>query len=513
MQYFRPTIVGIFKKNSIKCKCYFTEKIYAYGSKEPLKLAGGFKAKVSFNNKVIDIVNFLVLEGEGEPILGTDTLTKLGILKIEPEINNLVKDDSTAEIVDRYKSLFKGIGKLKDFQLKIPIDSSIEPVCQTARRVPYHLRDKLSQKLKELKKLDIIEKTTGPTHWVSPVIVVPKSDGDIRLCFDIRRANLAVKRERHPIPTIEELLQEMNQSKIFSKLDVKWAHHQIELDPESRDITTFATHEGFRYKRLMFGVSCAPEMYKRTMQQTLAGCKGVRNILDDIIVFASSEKEHNERLEEVLKKLKEKGLKLNKEKCCFNMIKLEFMGHVLSKDGVAPEESKIKLVASAREPKNASEVRSFLRLVNYCGRFIPDLATISEPLRKLTRKSTMFTRGESEEESFQTLKQKLCDAPVLNYFDKTCHTQVIADASPYGLAAVLVQKQNNQNRIIAYESRTLSQIERKYSQTEKEALALVWSCERFHLYLYGADFDLLTDHKALEFIFSPRSKPSARIER
>ena len=125
----------------------------------------------------------------------------------------------------------------------------------------------------------------------------------------------------------------------------------------------------------------------------------------------------------------------------------------------------------------------------------------------------MFTWGESEEESFQTLKQKLCDPPALDYFDKICHTQVIAEASPYGLAAVLVQKQNGQNRIIAYASRALSQIERKYSQTEKETLALVWSCERFHVYLYGADFDLLTDHKALEFIFFPRSKPSARIER
>ena len=313
-----------------------------------------------------------------------------------------------AEIVDRYETLFKGIGKLKDFQLKIPIDSSIEFVCQTARWVPHHLRDKLSQKLKELEKLDIIEKcpTHGPTHWASPVIVVPKSDGDIRLFVDMRRANLAVKRKRHLIPTIEELLQEMNQSKIFSKLDVKWAYQQIELDPESRDITTFATHEGlFRYKRLMFGVSCAPEMYQRSRQQTLAGCKGVRNIHDGIIVFASSEKEHDERLEEVLKRLKEKGLKLNKEKCYFNMMKLEFMGHVLSKDGVAPEESKIKAVASAREPKNASEVRSFLGLVNYCGRFIPDLATISKPLRKLTRKSIILTWGESEEELFQILKQ------------------------------------------------------------------------------------------------------------
>ena len=301
---------------------------------------------------MIDNVNFLILEGEGEPILGTDTLTKLGILKIEPEINKLVKEDSTAEIVDRYKILFKGIGKLKNFQLKIPIDSSIEPVVKL-HVVPYHIRDKLSQKLKELEELvDIIEKTTGPTHWVSSVIVVPKSDGDIRLCVDMRRANLAVKRERHSVPTMEELLQEINQSKIFSKPDVKWAYHQIDLDPESRNITTFPTHEGlFRYKRLMFGISCAPEMYQKSMQQTLAGCKGGRNILDDIIVFASSEKEHNKRLEEVLKRLKEKGLKLNKEKCCFNMMKLEFMGHVFSKDGVSPEESKSKSSSICKRTK------------------------------------------------------------------------------------------------------------------------------------------------------------------
>ena len=135
--------------------------------------------------------------------------------------------------------------------------------------------------MKELKELDIIKKTTGPTHWAIRIIAVPKSDRDICLRADIRRANLAVKREKHPI-------------QIFSKLEVKWAYHQVELDPESRDITTFATHEGlFGYKSLIFGVSCAIEMYQRTMQQTLSGSKKVRNIFDDITVFASSEKEYN----------------------------------------------------------------------------------------------------------------------------------------------------------------------------------------------------------------------------
>jgi len=203
---------------------------------------------------------------------------------------------------------------------------------------------------------------------------------------------------------------------MFSTLDVKWAFHQIELDPESRDITTFATHEGlYRYKRPMFGVSCVPEMYQRTLQQTLAGCEGVRNILDDIIVFASSEKENNKRLEAVLQRIKESGLTLNKDKCCFKMAELEFMGHVLSANGIAPEEAKVKAVSLAREPKSASEVCSFLGLVNYCGHFIPDLATISEPMRKLTRKDAVFKWNKSQRESFRALKHKLYNAPVYAY--------------------------------------------------------------------------------------------------
>ena len=381
-------------------------------------------------------VDFLVMEGKGEPILGKETALALGILKIEPSINTLIDENQNSdnvvnEILKRYNTVFEGVGKLKNFQLKIPLDTSVEAVCQNVRRIPYHLREKLSTKLKELEKLGIVEKTSGPTKWASPVIVVPKPDDDIRLCVDMRRANLAVKRERYPIPTIEELLQEMNQSKIFSKLDVKWAYHQIELKPESRDITTFVTHEGlYRYKRLMFGISCASEMYQRTMQQTLAGCKGVRNIMDDIIIFASSEEEHKEGLEAVLQRIQENGLTLNKKKCRLNMPKLEFMGHVLSAKGIAPEEAKIEAVASAREPKSASEVRSFLGLVNYCGRFIPDMATISEPLRQLTRKGAIFTWAETQKQSFEALKQKLCDVPALGYFDKTCQTKVIADASP-----------------------------------------------------------------------------------
>ena len=370
------------KRRKIQCMstCYL-HNLYPYGSKEPLQVAGKFTAQVAVGEKLADSVDFTVIEGEGPALLGRDTAMSLGILKLGLEVNALngMVDgpEGQSSILDQYPNCCNGIGKLKDFQLKIPIDPEIQPVAQKMRRIPYHLRDKLTEKLEELVELDIIERVEGPSSWVSPVVVVPKSSGDIRLCIDMRQANTAVKRERYPIPTIDEVVQDMSQSKVFSKLDLKSVYHQIELSPESRDITTFATHLGlYRYKRLMFGISCAPEMYQRVLQQVLQGCEGAQNIIDDIIVHASTEEEHDRRVEEVVKVLTERGFTFNREKCQFKMPKLEFLGHVLSERGIGPADVKVRAVVDAREPMNAAEVRSFLGLVNFTARFIPDLATI-----------------------------------------------------------------------------------------------------------------------------------------
>ena len=209
---------------------------------------------------------------------------------------------------EKFPGCCEGIGKVKDFQ--------VQPVAQPIRKVPYHLRDKLSTKLDELVELDMIEKVSGPSSWVSPVVVVPNPSGDICLCVDMRQANTAVKRERVPIPTIDEVLQDLNQSKFFSKLDLTSAYHQIELSPESRDITTFGTHKGlYRYKRLMFGISCAPEMYQMVLHQVLQECDGAHNILDDVIVHAPTEEEHDKRFENVVRELSSRGLTLNQDKC------------------------------------------------------------------------------------------------------------------------------------------------------------------------------------------------------
>ena len=205
-------------------------------------------------------------------------------------------------------------------------------------------------------------------------------------------------------------MHDLNGSTVFSKLDIKWAFHQVELSEGSRPITTFATHKGLlRYKRLMFGVSCAPEMYQRVIQQVLEGCEGVRNIHDDIIVHGRTVDEHDRRLEKAMERIQDRGLTLNKEKCKFHMSELEFMGHLLSARGIGPTQAKVEAVTEARQAESAAEVRSFLGLMNFCARFSPDLATVSESLRKLTRKDAHFSWGKEQELAFNELKKRLAN--------------------------------------------------------------------------------------------------------
>ena len=222
-------------------------------------------------------------------------------------------------------------------------------------RLPFGLRDKVDQKLDDLLDKDIIEEVPNtPTTWVLPLVVVPKPDEDIRVCVE------AIMRECHPIPTIEEILSDLNGSTVFSKLDLKWGFHQVELEEKSQEITTSVTHRGlYRYKRLMFGISSAPEKYQ-IISDVIQGCSGVANIADDLIVHRADLEEHDRNLHVVLQRLRESGLTLNGEKCQFRLHKLTFFGHDLSSEGVTPSEEKIAAVVNAQAPKNVSEVRSFV---------------------------------------------------------------------------------------------------------------------------------------------------------
>ena len=253
------------KAKRIKCKSVKSAtQIYAYGSSNPLKVAGKFIADIACQGNEVNQVEFIVIEGVGKPLLGKKTAVQLGVLKIGPQLTipdgiNLVEDCSFGDsIKEQYPQCFKGIGKLKDRQLKIRLDPNVKPVAQKARRIPYGLQSKVEAKLDELESLGIIEKVEGPAKWASPLVIVPKPNGEIRLCTDMRKANEAIVREKFPIPTVDDILHEINGSEVFSKLDLRHGYHQLELDDESREITTTVTHKGhYRYTRLIFGLNNA----------------------------------------------------------------------------------------------------------------------------------------------------------------------------------------------------------------------------------------------------------------
>jgi hypothetical protein len=489
-------------------------RLYAYGSTEPIPIKGTFSCNVEIGDQACS-AEFVVIKGKGPALLGKRTAIELGILHIGPVHHVESQCKVPSDIMKKYSSVFQGVGKLKDRQIQLHVDQSVPPVAQPLRRTPFQLKRKVEQKVKELIDMDIIEPVKSATPWVSPVVIVPKANNDIRICVDMRRANEAINRVRHPIPTTDEVLQSMNGSTVFTKLDLKMGYHQLELEPSSRDITVFSCSAGvYRYKRLSFGVNSASEQYQYEIQRVLTGLEGALNISDDIIIHGKGDEAHDKNMEAAMKRIQESGLTLNPDKCQFRMTKLVFMGILASEKGIGPTEARVEAVNSAREPESASEVRSFLGLVNFSARFIPNLATIAEPLRRLTKKDVPFKFGEDERGAFNELKKALAECGTLSYYDPDAPTQIFTDASPVGLGAVLIQKQGGEWVAVNYASRSLTDCEGGYSQTEKEALGVVWGCEKFHQYVYGMnEFDLITDHKALEQIYGPRSRPCARIER
>ena len=234
--------------------------------------------------------------------------------------------------------MFKGIGQLKNVEIKLHINETVPPVAQSARRIPFHMRKKVSKELENLEQQGIIEKVEGPTPWVSPLVIIPKKNGDVQLCVDMRMANKAINRERHPSPTVDDVIHTLNGATVFSKLDLRAGYHQLTLAPECRYITTFATHKGLRrYARLNFGTNSASEVFQKVINEQIRDIRGSLNISDDVIVFGMTQADHDKALQAVFQKFSEVGLTLNKNKSS-----LTFFGFVFSAKGISSDPRKFK---------------------------------------------------------------------------------------------------------------------------------------------------------------------------
>ncbi|XP_062541083.1 uncharacterized protein K02A2.6-like [Armigeres subalbatus] len=457
---------------------------------------------------------FHVVDFEQPPLLSKDTCLALKLIKLCFSIN--AEQTKTAEqIVKKYPEVFEGLGKF-DGAVNLEVDVNIKPSVQHPRRVAVTLRNELERTLNDMEQQGVICKQEDNTDWVSNIVLV-KRNNKIRVCLDPIVLNKALKRPHYPMPTVNEILPELTNAKVFSTLDAKCGFWQVCLDEQSSKLTTFWTPFGrYRWLRMPFGISPAPEIFQKKLHEALHGLRGVRALADDILIFGCGDTieeavlDHNRCLEALFIRVKQQNIKLNVDKVKLCQENVKFFGHVLTPAGVKVDPDKISSIIAMESPKDMPALQRFLGTITYLTNYLPSLSTVAEPLRRLTNKDEPWTWNYEQECVFMQLKSMVTSAPVLRYFDSNKDVVIQCDSSSVGLGAVLMQD----GHPIVYASKTLSSTERKYAQIEKETLAILFACRKFELYILGKPVMVETDHQPLIRIFKkPLVEAPLRIQR
>ena len=317
--------------------------------------------------------------------------------------------------------------------------------------------------------------------------------------------NLQLEDHRQPIPLPEDLMCKLGRGYCFSKIDLANAYNQICLSPDSQKKLALSTHKGvLLQKSLPFEIKSAAGYFQEVMEQLTQNFRGVAVYFDDILVSGDNAKDHLMNLRALFKRLEEKGLRCNCEKCVFAQVSIDYLGHTLSSRGIA-KGSKVDAILEMPTPKNISTLKSFLASVQFYSKFLPPyFLEITKPLYKLTRKGQQWNWGEEEATSFKKIKWLLCTETVLAHYDPSLPLDLSCDALECGIAAVLFHRfADGSERPILNISKILSTTQRRYSQIQKEALSLVYALRKFHQFLYGRKFIVVTDHKPLVTLFAP----------
>ena len=378
-----------------------------------------------------------VVEGDGPNLMGRDWLS---LLEVNLGEVNLLKNDCLLQTaLDKHCLVFNDeLGCIKDMKVKLLIDSTAKPKFFKPRSVPFTLRDKVETELQRLESLGIISPVKF-SKWAAPIVSVVKKNGTVHICGDYKvTANRATLTESYPLPLVDELMTDVAGGKYFTKLDLSQAYLQLPLDHESSELLTINTHKGlFKYNRLLFGVSSAPAIFQRSMETLLRGLNGVSVYFDDILITGSTHENHLHNLAAVLEQIEQAGLKLNHSKCFFLQPRLEYLGHVIDEAGRHPTEDKIRAIKEAPAPTNITELHSFLGMITYYSKFIPNMSTKLTHLYALLAKKKRWSLHTKEQAAFQLAKQALHSDAVLVHFDSSKPLILACDASQYGIGAVL----------------------------------------------------------------------------
>lgn len=486
-------------------------------SGELLPVLGTVDVEVVYDSQTVTLP-IVVIKGQGSSLFGRNWLKHI---KLNWSTINTVRfQSSVSELIQKHSKVFrKELGTLQGTEAKIFVPSNAQPRFFKPRPLPYVLKDKVEKELERLQQQGVITPVQF-SDWAAPIVPVVKSDGNIRICGDYKvTANAVSKLDSYPLPRVEDLFAVLSGGKLFSKLDLTHAYQQLVLEEESRKYTTINTTKGlFQYQRLPFGIASAPAIFQRTMDSLMQGLPRVVVYMDDILVTGVDEEDHLRNLDRVMVRLETAGVTLKESKCIFAAPSVEYLGYVIDKDGLHPSQEKLRAIQEAPEPRNVTELKSFLGLLNYYSKFMPNLSVVLSSLYRLLKKDVKWSWTKEQSAAFDNAKKLLQSSTLLVHYDSQKELVVSCDASPYGLGAVLAHKmEDGSEKPICFASRTLAPAEKNYSQLEKEGLAIIFAVKRFHQYLSGRPFTIYSDHQPLKYLFSEsRQVPvmaASRIQR
>ena len=526
------------KQLFVKSKGETTHTPVTLGDGTTRNLTKVYQVTLTLNDKMKKIKLYEITGLPFPLLLGTDVAREFGLqLHFQPEKtlhksqqlfsiqqpdkNDVILSENEKQNFENLKEKYDGI-----------LAKSTEELTQTTlmthhihtttdhpiRQQPYRLSPKqkeiLEEEIQTLLKIGVIIRSPE-SPWASPVVMVPKPDGSTRVCIDYRKLNEITKKDAHPLPKIEELLDHLNGAKIFSTMDLLSGFHQIPLDEKAKEKTAFTTHLGlFQFEVMPFGLCNAPATFQRLVEKIFRDIlwKFVMLYIDDMIIFSKTIKEHMEHLREVFTILENSHLKAKLKKCTFFQSQLKFLGHTVNEQGIYPLKENVQTVLKLETPTNLKELRSFLGMTSYYRKFIEDYSTKAKPLTQLLKKDEKFEITPNREQAINILKTALSEAPVLRYPDYDKTFLVVTDASKEKIGHAIMQKYGKKHHPIRYGGRQLNQAEQNYTISEKEALALVHAIKKNHPYLHGRRFEVYTDHLPLKTMMNAQD-PTGRLAR
>ncbi|KAL1224617.1 putative mitochondrial protein [Cardamine amara subsp. amara] len=423
---------------------------------------------------------------------------------IEAEEDSEKNSPELEQMMVRYEDIFAEPTSLPPFRNghnhKIPLKEGSDPINQRPYRYAVYQKNEIDKMVEEMLKSGTIQNSSSP--YASPVVLVKKKDGTWRLCVDYRGLNGLTVKERFPIPLIEDLMDELGGSKIYSKIDLRAGYHQIRMEPQDIHKTAFKTHSGhFEYLVMPFGLTNAPATFQGLMNAVFKKFlrKFVLIFFDDILIYSATLAEHVEHVQMVFEVMRQNKLFAKRSKCAFATKKVEYLGHYIEEKGISTDPNKIKAVEEWNKPENLKQLRGFLGLAGYYRRFVKNFGTIARPLTALTKRNA-FEWSDEAQEAFQTLKKGLCEAPVLALprFDQPFVVET--DACTHGIGAVLMQN----GHPLAYISRHLKGKQLHLSIYEKELLAVIFAVQKWRHYLLPNHFFIKTDQRSLKYLLEQR---------